>query len=88
MASKAKHISQWHTFLGGGGGGSGVRDMALALLLLENLGDKFSEMSFLHCKTYFMKISRALLSLNNNLKCLIPIILLCLQCSLSKMRDS
>ena len=62
--------------------------MALALPLLENLVAKFSEMSFLHCKTYFMKISQPLLALDNNLKCLIPIILLCLQCSLSKMLDS
>ena len=42
MASKAENICQWHTFLGGGG--SGVRDMALALPLLENLGAKVSEM--------------------------------------------
>ena len=44
MASKAKNICQWHTFLGGRG--SGVRDMAMALALplLENLGAKVSEM--------------------------------------------
>ena len=65
-----------------------MRDMALALPLLENLGAKFSEMSFLHFKTYFMKINKLLLSLDNNLKCLIRIILLCLQCALSKMLDS
>ena len=39
---------------GGGGGGSGVRGMALPLL--GNLGAKFSEMLFLHFKTYFMQI--------------------------------
>ena len=35
--------------------GSGVQEMAL--LLLGNLGAKFSEISFPHFKTYFMQIS-------------------------------
>jgi len=59
MASKAKRYASGT--LSWGVGGSGVRDMALALPLLENLGAKFSEMSFLHFKTYFMKISHCYL---------------------------
>ena len=41
------------------------------------------ETSLPHFKTYFTPIGRPLLSLDNNLKRLIPIILFCLQCSLS-----
>ena len=41
---------------------------------LGNLGGKSSETSFPHFKTYFMQI-KLLSYLDNNLKCLIPIIL-------------
>ena len=51
----------------------------MASLSLGNLGAKFSKS---HSKT-LRKL--ALLSLDNNLKHLIPKNLLCLQCSLSKM---
>ena len=52
MASKAKNIS------GGGGGGrdTGMRDKAPPSR--GNLGAKFSETSFPHCKTYFMQLGR------------------------------
>ena len=63
----------------------GVRDMAPPLL--GNLRAKFSEMSFPHFKTYFKQIGHCHIKTTCNLiKHLIPIILLCLQCSLSKMR--
>ena len=55
----------------------------MALLSLENLGAKFSETSFPHFKTYFTQIGHCWK--DNNLKCLVPVILLCIQCSLSKM---
>ena len=61
--------------------GSGVMDMALPSL--GNLGAEFSETSFPQFDLSYA--NWPLLSLDNNLKCLIPIILLCLQCSLSKM---
>ena len=79
MASKRKICARGATSwgIGGGWGGSGVRDMAL--LLLGNLRAKFSETlpSF--------NANCPLSSSDNNLKRLIPIILLCLQCSLYKM---
>ena len=59
MAGEAKNMHQRHTFLGGGGGGSGVKDKASTLLW--NLGAKFSEMLFPHFKTYFMQISHCYL---------------------------
>ena len=62
-------------------GGSGVKNMALPSL--GNLGAKFSEMSFRHFKSYF--INWLLLSSEIILKHLIPIILLFVQCSISKM---
>ena len=65
---------------GGGEGESTVRDMAP--LSLGNLGTKLSKMSFSHFKTYFTQ-SLLLSSLDNNNS--IRIILLCLQCCLSKM---
>ena len=52
---------------------------------LGNVGVKFSKTSFPHFKTFFNS-KRPLLALHNNLKQLILIILLCLQCSFSKMR--
>ena len=62
-------------FLGGGGGGSKVRDMVL-------------ELSSLKCHSLTLRPilhKLAIVNLHNNLKRLIPIILLCLQSSLSKM---
>ena len=59
----------------------------MALPLLGNLRAKFSEMSFPHFKTYFKQVGHCHIKTTCNLiKHLIPIILLCLQCSLSKMR--
>ena len=85
MASKAENMHKRHTFVGGvGEGGSGVRDMARPTLAGKFIVDtKFSEnlMSFPHFKTYFMP----LLSSDNNLNHFIPIILLCLRCSLCKV---
>ena len=79
MAGKAKNTPHFPgVVVGGGGGGvSGVRDM------VHPRRAKFFETSLPHFKTYFTPIGRALLSLDNNLKRLISIILLCLQCSLS-----
>ena len=68
------------TFLGGGG--SGVRDIALTSLC--NLVATFPEMPFIP-SFYDLFYANQLLCLDNNLKRLIPIILLCLLCSLSKM---
>ena len=53
------------------GGRGGSRVRDMARPLLQSFGAKFSERSF---------------PLYNNLKCLIPIILLRLQCALSKTR--
>ena len=61
---------------------NGLRDMAPPSK--GNLGAKFSETSFPHF-TDLLYANRPLLSLDTNLKCLIPIILLCHLCSLSKM---
>ena len=49
MGSKARNIS-------GGGRGTGMTDKAPPSR--GNLGAKFSETSFPHCKTYFMQIDR------------------------------
>ena len=76
MASKAKNMCQRGVISwGGGGGGSKVRDMVL-------------ELSSLKCHSLTLRPilhKLAIVNLHNNLKRLIPIILLCLQSSLSKM---
>ena len=79
MAGKAKNMCQRCTLLGGGGQWSEGHGPPL----LGNFGAKFSETSFPHFRTYFYA-NQPLLSLDNHLKCLIPIILLCLQCSFPK----
>ena len=77
MACRAKNTPHFPGGGGGGGGGGGVSGVR------ELGGAKFFETSLPHFKTYFSPIGRPLLSLDNNIKRLIPIILLCLQCSLS-----
>ena len=77
MASKAKNMHHRGVISGGGrgGGGSKVRDMIL-------------ELSSLKCHSLTLRPiihKLAIVNLHNNLKRLIPIILLCLQSSLSKM---
>ena len=84
MDGKTKNIRQRSNFFWGGEVGSGVRDVAL--LSLRNLGAKFSEMSFPHFTTTFYA-NQLSSSLDNNLLHSIPITLLCLQYSLSKMHD-
>ena len=64
-------------------GGGGVGELVEWGIWSTLGGAKFFETSLPHFKTYFTPIGRALLSLDNNLKRLISIILLCLQCSLS-----
>ena len=55
MAGKAKNAPEVHfPGRGGGGGGTGVRDMAVPSL--GNLGAKLTKMSFSHFKTYFTEI--------------------------------
>ena len=81
MAAKAKNMCQRHNFQGGRRWGSEVKDMAPPPL--GNLVAKFSEMSFCHLKTYFTQIGPC--HLYTVLNRLLPIILPCLQCSLSKM---
>ena len=82
MASQGKDMHQSHTFLGEGS--SGVRDMALPSL--GKLGAKFFEMLFSHFKTYFTQIGIVIFRQQFAffVKLQIPIIFLCLQCSLSK----
>ena len=82
MAGMAKNMRGRYTSLGIGG--SGQWSEGHGPPSLGNLGAKFSETSFHHFKTSFYA-NWPLLSLDNNLKCLIPIILLYLQCPLSKV---
>ena len=76
MASQAKNMHHRGIISGGGGeGGSKVRDMIL-------------ELSSLKCHSLTLRPildKLAIVNLHNNLKHLIPIILLFLQSSLSKM---
>ena len=67
MDGKAKNI--YFSRKGGGGGGSGVRDMDPALT---------GKFFYSHILRPILHKSAVVLSLDNKLKCLIPIILLCL----------
>ena len=74
MASKAKNMDH-RGVISGGGGGSKVRDMILELRSLK--------CHSLTLRPILHKL--AIVNLHNNLKRLIPIILIFLQSSLSKM---